>query len=113
MTARLALTALLLAAPGFGCAAFGFRPNHPLRASDGPSTVEVERILLRTSDVHVTLRDERPGARMDGVWIVPTDGAGGSPCMRGIAARSIDARGGADPSYQARFQSSLSDFLQP
>lgn len=113
MTRGRAIVALLLAAPALGCAAFEFRPNQPLQASDGPSTIEIERILLRTSDVDVTLRDQRPGARLDGVWIVPTDTAGGSPCMRGVAAKSIDAGGNAGPTHEARFQSKLSTVLQP
>jgi hypothetical protein len=57
--------AFLLSMPLLGCAPY-FRPNRPLRASIGPTAVDVRKVDLRSSDLELTLSDSRPGATIDG-----------------------------------------------
>ena len=96
--------ALLLSVALLGCAPY-FRPNRPLRASSGPTTVDVRKVDLRSSDVEITLSDPRPGATIDGAWIVATDAPDGVPCSRKAAAKRIQKHESSDigATYAARF----------
>jgi hypothetical protein len=108
---RDALASLALAGLLLGCDQY-FRPDHPLRGSDGPTTVEVQKATFRDSTVEVDLRDARPTAALDGAWLFATASPDGAPCARKGAARTI-APGQRSPDgarYAAHFKS-LSDLL--
>jgi hypothetical protein len=104
MSRRDLAVALLVSAPLLGCGPY-FRPNYPLRVSSGPTTVDVRKIDLRTSDLEVTLSDPRPGATIGGAWIVATDAPDGTPCGRKAAAKTIrmSERSDIGATYVARF----------
>ena len=104
MSRRDLAVALLVSAPLLGCGPY-FRPNDPLRASSGSTTVEVRQINFRTSDLEVALSDSRPGATIDGAWIIATQSPDGIPCGRKAAAKRVQVNGSSATgmTYQARF----------
>jgi hypothetical protein len=104
MSRRALAMALLVSAPLLGCGPY-FRPNHPLRASSGSTTVDVRQINFRTSDLEVALSDSRPGATIDGAWITATQAPDGVPCGRKAAAKAVHVNGSSASgvTYAARF----------
>ena len=113
---RAALVVALLPTPLLAlsaCAPY-FRPNYPLRAASGPTSVDVRKIDLRTSNVDVTLSDPRPEETIDGAWIITTGAPDGAPCDRKAAAKAVQRNGsaGAAAAYTLHFdRASLGAFV--
>ncbi|HEY6476426.1 MAG TPA: hypothetical protein VI456_07565, partial [Polyangia bacterium] len=96
-----------------GCHQY-FRPDRPLRGSDGATTVDVRRVDFRSQDVEVALSGGPPSAALDGVWLFASGTPDGAPCARSATARSIQSSGasGAGAIYTAHFKLRLADLLQ-